>query len=293
MNGKKYKQQTRVLKIPVVGDRDHIHPELELQKYQIIENMLLASLKGMKNCIFEEGVFDVVPSYDKFSVFLKAHGGDSCARGIVGGAFFDAPSTLEWSNLEKGHRYQLCIAGGPNTFSCPSNIRTTAFEQEKTASTAVLMATLDLTGTDPILNSNPDTKIYTTDLGIHVSDSENPHGEQMIQNELCIRHRLVLGEESDAILEIRSAGETIEMPASLLVPRTIEFTSASMEGIILSTIAKVSFVLVSRKGKPDAQLGEVGIEYFGDDPAIPDNKSFKVYNAGSAGIPMKAIIFFG
>jgi hypothetical protein len=293
MNSKTYKQRTKILKIPVVGTDDHIIPEVELRKYQIIENMLLACLKGMKNCVFEEGVFSVVPNYDKFSVFLRARGSDFCAIGIAGGAFFAAPSSLEWPSLEKGRKYFLYISGGSNTFVESCDVRATAIQHEKRMSASVLMATIDLTGNEPVLNTNPDTKIYTTDLGLHVSDSENPHGEQMIQNELCIRHRIIIGEESDAILEIRSAGETIEMPASLLVPKTIEFTSAGMTGIVLKTVAKVSSVIVSRKGKPDKQVSEIGIGYFGDDSTVPDNKSFIVYNSGEAGIPMKATIFFG
>jgi len=292
MNGNTYKQRTRVLKIPVVGDNDGIFPDVELRKYQIIENMLLAGIKGMKNCVFEEGSYSLVPKGDQFSVFLNARGSDSSAKGIVGGAYFDAPPTMEWENLQKGHKYLLYIASGVNTFSSPSDVRATAIEHEKNMLAAVLMATVDLTGT-PSLNTNPDTKIYTADLGKHVSDSENPHGLQVVQDEMQVRNRLLLGGENEVILEIKTEGETITLPASLLIPRTIDFTSAGKTGIVLQTVSKVSFVMVNRNGKPNGRLGEIGIGYFGKDASAPDSKSFVIYNDGDSGIPMKALVFFG
>jgi len=47
----KYRQQTKILRLPVVGDGDRFDPKLELRKYQIIENMLLAGMKGVRNSL--------------------------------------------------------------------------------------------------------------------------------------------------------------------------------------------------------------------------------------------------
>ena len=53
-----YKRQTQHFGIPVPG-KEKLRSEVEMLKYQIIENQLLAASKGMKCAVFEEGQYTV------------------------------------------------------------------------------------------------------------------------------------------------------------------------------------------------------------------------------------------
>ena len=53
-NKNKYKQATKYLGIPVPGWQDGIWPDLEMMKWQMVENMLMASMRGSVNSIFRE-----------------------------------------------------------------------------------------------------------------------------------------------------------------------------------------------------------------------------------------------
>ena len=50
-----YKQKTPHLGIPVVGNRDRISPDVEMRKYTIIENMLIAGTQGLTEVVFDDG----------------------------------------------------------------------------------------------------------------------------------------------------------------------------------------------------------------------------------------------
>lgn len=291
MNERQYKQRTKVLGIPVVGNGDHIWPETELMKYQIIENMILAGTKGIKNCLFEEGDLSIEKRPDgKFAVVLRATGQSPSAIGIVSGAYFEAPSRLDWEGLEPGKCYFLYLAGGPRTKIDPSLVRTTASEHERKEleKTSILIGKADLRGDNAVLDRYPDGKLYARDLARHVSDSENPHGERQYQDELVVRKRLVLSAQDGAGLEIVAEGGSRCVPASSVIPSVMEFITAGPAGVVLTAVAPVMFVSTSRVhiGNDEAKLGEVSIGY-GD----ANNQSFSVHNTGDAGIQMRALIF--
>ena len=85
-----YKNKTRRLEIPVVGDGDRITGQDELLKNQIIENYLLAGSKNIKNCIFDDGYFNVSATSDTtYEVTLSATGHNPSACGIVNGFYFE------------------------------------------------------------------------------------------------------------------------------------------------------------------------------------------------------------
>ena len=56
----RYAQSTRVLKIPVRKTGESLDSRVELKKYQMIENILLSSNRGMRNGVYAEGIFSVV-----------------------------------------------------------------------------------------------------------------------------------------------------------------------------------------------------------------------------------------
>jgi hypothetical protein len=291
MSDKNYKQRTKVLGIPVVGDGDRISPEVELRKYQIIENMLLAGTQGLKNCLFTEGDLVLEKQADgKFCAVLRATSASVAATGIVSGSYFRAPSMLKWENLEGGKFYYLYLVGSPKTLAEHDMVRPVVSEFEQKDKQAVLVGIVNLKNGVSVLERYPRGKVYARDLGKHISDNENPHGESLAQDELIVK-RIVL--EDAAEVQIRHGMERFTLPALFLLPRVLDFVTAGKEGIVVNTGAKVSFAQVCRLSGGIGKLGEVSIGYFGNDQKISDNKSFVVYNDGDSGIPMRALIFFG
>lgn len=294
----KYKQKTRRLGIPVVGYNDVIRPEMELKKYQIIESMLLAGLRGAVNAVFEEGDATIRKREDgSFSVLMSATGARPSCTGSVGGAYFEAPSSVSWEGLEEGRSYFLYLRGSQKTFEDPADVRTIAAERRLQDSVSVLIARVDLGGDKPSLDRYPDGKVNARDLAAHVVDSENPHGESMVQDRLVVKKRISI--DPLAVFEIGSvnmeAGVLVEM-MSKNRSAVLDFKTGGGEGVVLDAGGKVSFVSVSRlaTGKlTKALVGEVAVGYFGKDSKAATEGQFVVRNSGDVGVDMRALVVLG
>jgi hypothetical protein len=295
MKDRKYKQQTRHLGIPVVGDNDHIWPELELKKYQIIENLLLACMKGTQSCIFDEGDLALEKNQDgTFRAILRPSGIHPVLEGIVGGAYFFTRDVMIWDGLVPGKSYHLYITRTIHTFSDEKSVRTATQEYEKPSKLSVLVGVVNLKSEKPSLDRDPKGKTHVVDLERHSSETENPHSEKLVQDELLIRKKLYLGDGQDVDIVIRSGNEQITVPVACLVPSVVGFVAAGKDGRVVTSLARVAFVQVSRvSGAEGKRLGEVSVGYFKQDPKVPNEHSFVVYNEGDADIPMKALVYHG
>lgn len=300
-NSMEYKQRTSKLGIPVPGYGDKILPEMELKRFQLLENMLLAAMRGNVNSVFEEGSFTVTKGEDgSYKVLLSATGLSACATGNVGGAYFDAPSSVSWEGLKDGFSYFLYIRGSFKTFLEPSDVRTVSSLRRLTDSVSVLMAKVDLTGSVAVLDRMPDGKVNARDVAKHVEDWDNPHGSRVVQDEILVKKILAL--EADA--EICFGEE--KMPVATMVAalaamgrtsrKVLDFLSAGRDGIVLDGGGKVSFVSVSRVATGEmggAKTGEVEVGYFGTDSKVSRPDLFVVRNDGDAGVKMRALVICG
>lgn len=293
-----YKQKTSHLGIPVVGYGDRIVPEVELRKYQIIENMLIAGTRGVHNCVFDDGDFNIFAEADgTYTVTLSATGKRPSAEGLVGGAYFLAPTSLKWAGLARGYTYYLYLAGNPETFADPSQVRelSSKFSLE---GANVLTATFDLTGENPKLNPEPDNKVYTEDMVAHANDSEDPHGSVLTQGTLVVKDRLVLPETIETLDGKTLTADGIIASANELTGKKVtvlKFDSAGRQGLTLTVpgVDSITFVYVQRSFAPhllEEVTGDVVVGYFGQDPAVKQANEFSVYNWGDAGLPMQALV---
>lgn len=302
--GMRYKQRTKALGIPVPGYRDRIWPELELQKFQIIENMLLAGMRGELNAVFDEGQMVLRRGENgKYRVVLSANGASPSVHGTVGGAYFIASSTVAWEDLDDGTTYFLYLRGSPETFSDPSAVRPIASERRLLDKGSVLMAIVDLRADKPSMDRNPDGKVNARDLIRHVQDYDNPHGYKAIQDELLVRKALVF--ESDATIEVGEEPGAVVIPAKQIAEalqamtrttrKVVDFVTAGPEGIVLEGGGRVTFVLVSRRseGTISGEAGEVAVGYFGSDSQASRPDQFVVRNTGASGIQMRALVING
>lgn len=294
MKDRKYKQKTKQLGIPVVGERDSIWPEIELQKYQIIENLLIAGLKGMQNCIFDEGDLALEKKPDgSLFVIMRPCGIKPVLEGVVGGAYFLVKDALVWDNLNLGKVYYLYVSRTVHTYSDSSSVRAFVSEYEQDNKISILVGIVDLKSNTPCLDRNPEGKILSRDVSQHLTDEENPHGKVLIQDEVVIRNRLTIGDGQGTEIVLVSGNEKITLPVACLVPNVVMFITNGVEGVVVNSLARVSFVQTSRVSGQEGIVGEVSIGYFGQDPKVANENSFIVYNSGNNGIPMKALIYHG
>jgi hypothetical protein len=293
MKDKTYKQRTKFFGIPVVGDGDGVWPEVELRKYQIIENLLVAGLKGMKSCIFDEGDMTLEKRQDgSFSAVMRPSGNAPALEGIAGNAYFLVSDAIVWDNLQAGKIYYLYATRTPHTFSDASSLRAFASEYEQ-GKLSVLVGIADLRASKPCVNRNPSGKVVIDDLMEHPLQGENPHGKSLIQDEIIVRKSLVLGDGEDMNVTLRSGKEKVTVPIACLVPSAKVFVTKGMEGVIVTSSARVAFVQASRVSGSLGKTGEISIGYFGQDAKVPDENSFVIYNDGDSDITMRALIYHG
>jgi len=293
-----YKQKTPHLGIPVVGNRDRISPDVEMRKYTIIENMLIAGTQGLTEVVFDDGTYTLSADGNEFKVKVTAGGTFPSMHGIVQGFYFKAQPSVSWEGLKNGYFYYLYVKATPKTPYEHSSIRLTA-SSVQLGKGALLMATVDLREETPRLNTEPEDKVYSQDVARHASDKYNPHGRRLEQDELIIRKDLVIA--AGAIVDIDGEvfqGAEFAVAAAALVGRKVEvidFVSGGPKGVLLKASGKVVCAQVQRRvtSSVDTFTGELGVGYFGEDDSADSALEFKVYNNGEEGVPMRAFVICG
>ena len=296
MNKNQYKQATKHFGIPVPGWKDGIWPELELLKWQMVENMLMAAMRGNVNAVFREGSFQIRKETDgTYSVLLTSTGNEPSIQGAVGGAYFDPNQSVIWPGLEAGSAYYLYVKGSENTFQDETAVVPIASTTRMTTKYVTLIAKADLTGDKYEIDRNPPGKLNARDLAQHVLDFDNPHGEKLTQNELLVRNHLAIGDENDADLEIDVNGKEHHFSASRLASvlstktEVVDFVSGGLAGTVITTTGKVLFANTVRTGN-GGTVGEVSIGFYGIDPTVESPDHIIVRNEGDIGISMRAMI---
>lgn len=297
MSKNQYKQATKYFGIPVPGWDDGIWPEVEMLKWQMVENMLMAAMRGNVNAVFREGDLRMQQEKDgTYTVRLSATGNEPSVQGAVGGAFFDAPSSIAWKGLPVGKSYYLYVKGSSNTFQDPSDIVPVASANRLTTKFATLIAVVDLVADKPTVDRNPPGKVNARDLAQHVLDYDNPHGDKVIQDEILIRNHLAIGDGNDADLEFDVNGKVFHVPVSRLVEsltttRTfVDFVSGGMSGVTLQATGKVVFASVTRTNPMDLGAGEVIVGFYGSHPDVKAPNQIIVWNTGMGNVSMRAMI---
>lgn len=294
----KYKQRTSYLGIPVVGKGDGIYPDVELRKYTIIENMLIAGTQGLKEVVFDDGSYALEMDGDTYMVKAKAASPTPSIHGMVSGFYFKCASVVKWEGLKKGFFYYLYVKATPDTPYKSSAVRMVS-STVRIGSGALLVATVDLREETPELEVYPDGKVYSQDVARHASDTTNPHGLKMTQSELEITDKLSLGKDSIVELDDKKVEpDDMVMALASLVGRKVlivDFDSGGPQGVIVKVEGKVVNVQVSRRcsGRIDRLVGEVGVGYFPENDELDSEEEFVVYNTGEDGVPMRALVICG
>ena len=295
-----YGQKTSILGIPVVDNGDRIDPSTEMQKYRIIENLLVAGLEGKSNCVFDDGEFSV--SIDaNGSCSVSVHPGGGCRFsifGMVGGSYFQIPFGDSWTGLEKGKTHYLYVVGSSETFEFPEKVSLKSFLRPVAFSGQILIAVLDFTGELPVLDSNPPGKVYSEDILKHVIDSKSPHGYVLEQKTLNITEALVIKKGAKLLIEVDD-GTLIPYrapAASLNEFKQVDILSPGPSGVTVSfsDASKIFFAHASAthsQSSASLVVGDISFGYNGSDPSADSPDEIVVYNSGDAGVPNRVCAY--
>jgi hypothetical protein len=294
MSKNTYKQATKFFGIPVPGYKDGIWPDLELLKWQIVENLLMAAMRGNVNAIFREGNMQIRRDGNgTYSVLLTAGGNEPSIQGCVAGAYFDPENSVIWSGLVAGDSYYLYIKGSESTFQDAKAVVPVASSIRLTMRYVTLVAKVNLTGDQYTIDRNPPGKVNARDLAQHALDYDNPHGEKMTQDELLVRKHLALGDNEDVDIEITTGGQERHFPASrlasVLSTETVDFSSGGPAGKLLVAGGKVLFATAVQV--KEGVAGNVWIGFYGVDADVNAPNHVLVRNSGDSDLLMRAIIF--
>ena len=296
MSKNQYKQATKYFGIPVPGWKDNIWPELELLKWQMIENMLIAAMRGNINAVFREGNSMIMQEGDgSFIVKFLATGNEPAIQGSVGGAYFEALSIFQWTNLKAGSFYYLYVQGNNNTFQDAKDVCAVASTTRLSTSYVTLVATADLTQESPVIDRNPVGKINARDLGQHVLDFDNPHGDKVVQDEILVRNRLAIGEDNDAVIDIDVNGKLYNVPVSKVVESLktkqvfVDFVSEGWTGAKICGEGTVKFVSIMQLENFSVSNEGVYFGVYGKDPEVK-SKDEVIVRTGSSGVAMRAML---
>jgi hypothetical protein len=248
---REYKQKTKVLGIPVIGYKDGIFPEVELRKWQLVENILMAATRSMKNCIFEEGAWNVRKEPDDtYSVSLKNDAARAVPSisGVIRGVYFSGGPSVSWMGLQPNKKHYLYLSTVRGTRLDPKAIRTYSAILRKTGRDIMPIAILDLTGESPKLDKHPESKVY--------SDSMAAPG-MMLRPEMT---------------DFKSAGND-------------GFLISSQRKIAFIQVSRMY------AGDLNGKMGDIAVGYYGIDESVESDRQAILYNSGDSGIPLRALVF--
>lgn len=305
-----YKKKTPFFGIPIPAKGDKVLSLEEEKTRNIIENQLLASTKGVRSAIFEEGFFKLIDNNDgSYSVALAQTRGTYALCGLVGGGYVESKEPILWDNLDAGTTYYLYVQYTEGMYENPGNFRTvSSISSKDNDSLFLLVASVDLKSATKTINSNPTGKVYSRDISKHHCKETNPHGEVLQQDtlivnkkltskslesstELSLKDKRVAVDLSDgANVKLETVNQSIVGAINELVGSEkttyIEMDSGASAGVAFSVpnANEVLFVNYMRISNGTKQLGEM---------TFTINKSnVTMYNTGDIGIKLRLQVLY-
>jgi hypothetical protein len=197
-----YQNRTSFFGIPVPASGEKIKAADELTKARIIENQLLAASKGAFCVVYEDGTYSCVKTDDgTFIVRCSSYGGQPALMGVLNCGLAQTYSTIKWTGLVSGFLYYLYVEWTPTLYEDETSFRVFSLQSRVPQTNKnLLLATIDLTGTTPVIDSSPDGKLYVKDFSQHIGDNINPHTDSLVQDILTVRKTLIAAPTDETIV---------------------------------------------------------------------------------------------
>ena len=279
-----YSQKTNHYGIPVLGYGDRILPEVELKKWQFIENLFLACMRGESTAIFAEGNLSLEQRRDKkiYAVMREAGNGVIC-RGMSGGAYFNAIKPIEWGPLSIGSTYYLEVNANVHTFEDPSVFSVSYSTMSSPSEKVALVASVDMRGDVFKIDRYPPGKNCPALLMRHIEDNENPHGELVYQTNLNVKNFLEADTAKINELHVNSLvvdNKELRFDEKRVREIVIDGTVGPGENVFTPDIGENEIVFVQ------------SMPQFSDIAISDDGSSFKVVNHNNNSVQARFMVSF-
>jgi len=295
-----YKGKTSFFGIPVAGKGQKISSKEEKRKANIIENQLLASQRGVKCCVFEDGEYNAIQHGDgTYTIILSAVGFNKALEGIVNGGYVKSNSSVKWIGLEKGKIYYLYIKYTDKLYENPEAFITKALPKKKDSSVSsfLFLAVVNLTKGKPRINSNPDGKVYAQDIEGHVNDYTNPHGNSLYQENITVMKELRFEKGSGKDKKTISVLNENNIDDFIIKTTVIDAYSGGKNGvsIVIDNAEEIlSAHVVQLKDNIESRyVGDVLIGLSGTDGKVTSKNQVIIYNENdNQGISIRVTIIY-
>ena len=294
-----YQGRTQFYGIPVPGKGEKISSAEEMRKANIIENQLIAGTKGILCCVFEDGEYTVELAEDgeKYNAHLFGTGDNKALIAIVNGGLVVASDSVTWEGLRPRRVYHLYVQWTEQLYADETAFVPQAYNttRDPLVTTLLYLAKVDLTGDTPVIEREPDGKLYSGSIEYHVQDDTNPHGSVQWQEKMVILKELAFerGSGDDRVLvpviTERNAGEFQK------ITTVVDGDSAGLVGVdvAIDGANEILFAVVSQRYTGTMNfLGNVSVGYYGQDEKVRSRDAVRVYNDGEVGVPIRVMVTY-
>lgn len=171
--------------------------EQEMVQMGIIDSLLYASYFGCENGVLKEGDYSLTADDDDttlYNLVLSVVDGYSI-MGIMHYRMFYGIDDLDLGQFSQGNTYYVYAEYSNGMEEDPTQFTINSYtEEQPSVNTNLLLCIVDYTDVEPSLDTNVN-KTYIKNIINHTMNSNNPHGENLIQNNLLIQKNLLVNNQ--------------------------------------------------------------------------------------------------
>ena len=231
-----YLGKTTYYGIPIAMQGDALREDDNVLQMQMIDNLLQAATGIVGTGVIQEGVFLELPDEGSGASILLSPDGGISIKGVLNGGLCKSSSSVSWGGLSAGNFYYLYLKYTDNLYTDPTAFEIVSLTVPVSTENLeyLYMATYDLTGGTPVLDSDPDGKVYTQGFLTHMGKSVDPHSDQLTQTNLIVTESLSIGLRIDESVEIsqENVGSTTPLITLSHVNNTIPLLKSIDEFVI-------------------------------------------------------------
>jgi hypothetical protein len=183
-----YSGRTSYYQIPIAINDDLLEETENTNQMEIIDNLLEASIGVIGTGVIKEGVYvEVADTGTGRKVILNPSDGVSISA-VLNSASARTQSQVVWERLFDGNFYYLYLKFRDSLYEDPKTFEVVSRTSPVLTSNKnfLFLATYDLTGGSPVLDTNPEAKIYAREFTKHIGTQFNPHTSTLKQKNLTI-----------------------------------------------------------------------------------------------------------
>ena len=183
-----YSSRSAFYRIPIAMNDDLLSESENVQQMQIIDDLLEASTGVVGTGIIREGTFSIISDIGSGYKVLITPSDGVAVHGLLNSGLASTKSQVAWEGMQTGNFYYLYLQFKADLYRNPASFnaifRTTPISSDNI--NFLYMATFDLTGVSPVLDSSPDGKVYARTFTQHIGTQLNPHTANLTQTNLTV-----------------------------------------------------------------------------------------------------------